>query len=124
MRPHTARAIARAIWEPAAYVLLVLLVALDVAAHYTSDVDWSGVRNQIQMDDDLGGLFGTAFTFEDTLQQTSRRTAICAWCATAGRLNISPSDDNTLRVVVHKKLYARNQKDADNTTSRPSRKSP
>jgi len=24
-----------------------------------------------------------------------------------------PSDDNTLRVVVHKKLYAQNQKDAD-----------
>jgi DUF4097 and DUF4098 domain-containing protein YvlB len=28
-------------------------------------------------------------------------------------LNIAPSDDNTLRVVVHKKVYAQNQNDAD-----------
>src|SRR5271169_2361656 len=39
-------------------LLMVLLVTLGVSAHYTSDIDWGGVRNQIQMDDDLGGIFG------------------------------------------------------------------
>lgn len=58
--------------------LLVLLVGLGVTAHYSSNVDWSGMRDQIQMDDDLGGIFGTAFTFEDTLQQPK---ASCRWLA-------------------------------------------
>ena len=94
-------------------VLLVLLVALGVSAHYSSDVDWSGVRDQIQMDDDLGGIFGTAYTFEDTLQQPFPAKANLRVVCDRGTLNISPSDDNTMRVVVHKKLYAQSQKDGD-----------
>jgi len=50
-------------------VLLILLVGLGVTAHYSSDVDWSGVRDQIQMDDgkaafdefDLGESKATPF---------------------------------------------------------------
>ncbi len=101
--------------------LLILLVGLGVTAHYSSDVDWSGVRDQIQMDDDLGGIFGTAFTFEDTLQQSFPAHGNLRVVCDRGTLNISPSDDNTLRVVVHKKLYAQNQKDADqyNGQTRP-----
>jgi DUF4097 and DUF4098 domain-containing protein YvlB len=101
--------------------LLVLLVGLGVTAHYSSDVDWSGVRDQIQMDDDLGGIFGTAFTFEDTLQQPFPAHGNLRIVCDRGTLNISPSDDNTVRVVVHKKLYAQNQKDADqyNGQTRP-----
>ena len=81
--------------------------------HYSSDVDWSGVRDQIQMDDDLGGIFGTAYTFEDTLQQSFPAKANLRVVCDRGTLNISPSDDNTLRVVVHKKLYAQSQNDGN-----------
>jgi DUF4097 and DUF4098 domain-containing protein YvlB len=94
-------------------LLLILLVALGVSAHYSSDIDWSGVRNQIQMDDDLGGIFGTAFTFDDTLQQTFPAHGNLRVVCDHGSLNIAPADDNTLRVVVHKKVYAQNQNDAD-----------
>ena len=102
-------------------VLLVLLVGLGVSAHYSSDVDWNGVRDQFQMDDDLGGLFGTAYTFEDTLQQSFPAKGSLRIVCDRGTLNISPSDDNTIRVVVHKKLYAQNQNDANkyNDGTRP-----
>src|SRR5580704_13980186 len=102
-------------------LLLILLVALGVTAHYSSDVDWSGVRDQIQMDDDLGGIFGTAYTYEDTLQQSFPAHANLRVVCDRGTLNITPSDDNTIRVVVHKKLYAQNQKDGDqyNDQTRP-----
>ncbi|MGC2108382.1 MAG: DUF5668 domain-containing protein, partial [Candidatus Korobacteraceae bacterium] len=102
-------------------VLLVLLVALGVSAHYSSDVDWNGVRDQMQMDDDLGGLFGTSYTFEDTLQQSFPAKGNLRVVCDRGTLNISPSDDNTIRVVVHKKLYAQNQNDANkyNDGTRP-----
>ena len=41
-----------------------------MGAHYSSDVNWGGVRDQIQIDDDLGGMFGNAYTYDDTLEQT------------------------------------------------------
>jgi DUF4097 and DUF4098 domain-containing protein YvlB len=94
-------------------VLLVLLVALGVSAHYSSDVDWGGVRNQIQMDDDLGGIFGTAYTFDDTVEQAFPAHGTLRVVCDHGSLNIAPADDNKLRVVVHKKVYAQNQNDAN-----------
>ena len=94
-------------------VLLIFLVALGVSAHYSSDIDWGGVRNQIQMDDDLGGIFGTAYTFDDTLQQSFPTHGNLRVVCDHGSLNIAPADDNTLRVVVHKKVYAQSQNDAN-----------
>jgi DUF4097 and DUF4098 domain-containing protein YvlB len=102
-------------------LLLVLIVTVGLSAHYSSDIDWGGVRDQIQMDDDLGGMFGTAYTFEDTLEQSFPAKGTLRVVCDHGSLNISPSDGNTLRVVVHKKLYAQNQNDANkyNNGSKP-----
>ncbi len=94
-------------------LLLVLLVILGVSAHYSSQVNWNGVRDQFQMDGDFGGLFGNAYTFEDTLQQPFPAQGSLRIVCDHGSLNITPSEDNTVHVVVHKKLYAQNQKDAD-----------
>ncbi len=94
-------------------LLLILIVAVGLSAHYSSDVDWGGVRDQIQMDNDLGGIFGTAYTFDDTLQQPFPAKGTLRVVCDHGSLNISPADDNSLRVVVHKKLYAQNQNDAN-----------
>ncbi len=94
-------------------LLLVLIVAVGLSAHYSSDIDWGGVRDHIQMDDDLGGIFGTAFTFDDTVQQEFPTHGTLRVVCDHGSLNIAPSDDNTLRVVVHKKVYAQNQNDAN-----------
>ena len=49
-------------------LLLILLVSLGVAAHHSSEFDWGGVRDQLQMDDDVGGMFGNAYNFDDTLE--------------------------------------------------------
>jgi DUF4097 and DUF4098 domain-containing protein YvlB len=102
-------------------LLLVFIVATGVAARKASDYDWSGMREQIQMDDDLGGIFGTAYTFDDTMQQPFPAKGTLRVVCDHGSLNISPADDNNLRVVVHKKLYAQNQSDADryNDGTRP-----
>jgi DUF4097 and DUF4098 domain-containing protein YvlB len=102
-------------------VLLILLVALGVSAHYSSDVNWGGVRDQLQMDDDLGGFFGTAFTFDDTLQQSFPKDGNLRVVCDRGALNITPSDDDQIHVVVHKKLYAHDQNEANkyNEGSKP-----
>ncbi len=102
-------------------ILLIVLVCIGLSAHYSSDVDWGNVRDQLQMDDDLGGLFGTPFTFEDTLEQPFPAHGSLRVVCDRGSLNISPVDGDTIRVVVHKKLYAQNQNDANkyNEGSKP-----
>ena len=104
-------------------LLLILLVSLGVSAHYSSDVDWGGVRDQLQMDDDLGGLFGSAHTFDDTLEQSFPAHGSLRLVSDRGAVSITPSDGDTIRVVVHKKLYAQNQTMPTNITRAPSRRS-
>ncbi len=94
-------------------VLLIILVAVGVSAHYSSEVNWGGVRDQLQMDDDLGGFFGTAYTFEDNLQQAFPKDGNLRIVCDRGALNITPSDGDEIRVVIHKKLYAQNQNDGN-----------
>src|SRR5271167_4927613 len=77
-------------------LLLILIVTIGLSAHYSSDIDWGGVRDQMQMDNDLGGIFGTAYTFDDTLQQPFPAKGNLRVVCDHGSINISQSDDNTL----------------------------
>lgn len=93
--------------------LLILIVISGLAAHESADYDWSGVRDQIQIDDDFGGMFGTPYTFEDTVEQQFPANGSLRIVCDRGAINVTPSDGNNIRVVVHKKLYAKNQDDAN-----------
>ncbi len=102
-------------------LLLVLIIILGLGAHYSHDVNWGGVRDQIQIDDDLGGMFGNAYTYDDTLEQTFPGDGNLRIVSDRGAINVQPSDGDSIKVVVHKKLYANNQNDADkyNQGSKP-----
>jgi len=95
-------------------VLLIVLVVVGVTAHYTSNANWGNVRDQLQMDDDdLGGIFGSPYTYEDTLGQSFPANGDLRVVCDRGTLNITPSEDNQIHVVVHKKLYAHQESDAN-----------
>ena len=93
--------------------LLILIVISGLAAHESANYDWSGVRDQIQIDDDFGGMFGTPFTFDDTIEQQFPANGSLRVVCDRGAINVTPSEGNNIRVVVHKKLYAKNQDDAN-----------
>ena len=94
-------------------LLLLFIVIAGLAAHHSSDVNWEGMRDQIQINDDLGGMFGKAFTFDDTIEQSFPAGGSLRIVSDRGTINVTPADGNTIRVVVHKKLYANNQDDAN-----------
>lgn len=102
-------------------VLLIFIIIAGVAAHESQNWNMSGIRDQIQMDDNLGGMFGNAYTFDDTLEQNFPGDGTLRIVCDRGSLNIQPSDGDTLKVVVHKKLYANNQDEANkyNEGSKP-----
>lgn len=93
--------------------LLILIVIFGLAAHHGEDVNWEGMRDQMQIDDDLGGMFGTAYTFDDTLEQNFPGDGSLRIVSDRGAITVTPSDGDSMRVVVHKKLYARSQDDAN-----------
>jgi DUF4097 and DUF4098 domain-containing protein YvlB len=102
-------------------VLLVLIIIFGLGAHYSHDVNWGGVRDQIQIDDDLGGMFGTPYTYDDTIEQTFPADGSLRVVSDRGSITVQPSDGDSLKVVIHKKLYANSQSDADkyNQGSKP-----
>jgi DUF4097 and DUF4098 domain-containing protein YvlB len=94
--------------------LLLLIIVLGVTARHTSDWNWGGVRDQIQIDDDFGGMFGgNAYSYDDMLQQTFPGDGNLRIVSDHGAITVQPSDDDSIKVIVHKKVYAENQKDAD-----------
>jgi DUF4097 and DUF4098 domain-containing protein YvlB len=101
--------------------LLLLIIVFGLGAHYSHDVNWGGVRDQIQIDDDLGGMFGNAYTYDDTIQQAFPAGGSLRIVSDRGAINVQPSDGDLLKVVIHKKLYANSQSDADkyNQGSKP-----
>ena len=102
-------------------LLLILIIIFGLGAHYSHDVNWGGVRDQIQIDDDLGGMFGNAYTYDDTIEQTFPGDGALRIVSDRGAITVQPSDGDNIKVVVHKKLYANNQNDADkyNQGSKP-----
>lgn len=102
-------------------MLLILVVIVGVAAHKTSDWDWRGVREQIDIDDDLGMFGGNSYTYDDSIEQSFPADGALRVVSDRGAININPSDGNTIKVVVHKRVYANNQGDADkyNQGSKP-----
>ena len=95
-------------------LLLIFIVGLGVVAHETSSMNWGNVRDQMDMDDDLGGLFGgNAYTFDDTMEQSFPAKGTLRVVSDRGDVNITAVEGNTIRVVVHKKLYADDQNKAN-----------
>jgi hypothetical protein len=94
-------------------LLLILIIIFGLGAHYSGDVNWGGVRDQIQIDDDLGGMFGNPYTYDDTLEQSFPADGNLRIVSDRGAITVQPNDSDNIKVVVHKKLYANNQNDAD-----------
>ena len=94
-------------------VLLVFIVIAGVIAHETAGSNWGNVRDQLQMDDDDLGIFGDPYTFEETLDQSFPNNGDLRIVCDRGTLNITTADDEKIHVVVHKKLYAHAQDDAN-----------
>lgn len=94
-------------------VLLILIVIAGTSANKTSDWNWNGVRDELHMDDDFSGMFGNSYTFDDTLEQTFPAKGSLRVVSDRGGVTVTPSDGETLRVVVHKKLHAGSQEDAN-----------
>ncbi len=95
-------------------LLVVMIVVFGLIATQIERVNWSGLRDQINIDDsDFNGIFGQTYNFDDHLEQNFPAGASLKIIDTRGAISVHASDDNKITVVVRKRVGAENQEDGD-----------
>jgi len=104
-------------------VLVVMIVVFGLIATQLERVNWSGMRDNFNFDDnDFSNLFeGNTYNYNDNLEQDFPAGASLKVIDAHGAISVHPSNDNKITVVVRKRIAAENQNDADkyNTETEP-----
>lgn len=94
--------------------LVVMIVVFGLIATQMERVNWSGLRDNINIDDsDFNNIFGQTYNFNDHLERDFPVGASLKIIDTRGAVSVHASDDNKITVVVRKRVSADNQSDAD-----------
>jgi hypothetical protein len=95
-------------------LLVVMIVVFGLIATQMERVNWSGLRDQINIDDsDFNGIFGKSYNFDDHLEQDFPAGASLKIIDTRGAISVHAADDNKITVVVRKRVGAESQEDGD-----------
>ena len=95
-------------------LLVVMIVVFGLIANQLERVNWSGLRDEINIDDgDFNNIFGDTFNFNDHLEQPFPADASLKVIDNHGAVSVHASDDDKITVVVRKRIGAENQSDAD-----------
>ncbi len=94
--------------------LIIFVIIIGLIATHASRFHWEQLRDQIDINgDDDFPLFGSKFNFDDQLAQAFPDGASLHINDTRGAVNIVASEDSQIRVVVHKRISAESQGEAD-----------
>lgn len=93
--------------------LLIVLILLGLGATQASRVNWRELRDQVDLGDDQFQIFGHSYDYEDELTQAFPAGAALHVSTDHGAVQINSSTDDQIRVVVHKRVSADSQQDAD-----------
>ncbi|HTW57830.1 MAG TPA: DUF4097 family beta strand repeat-containing protein [Terriglobales bacterium] len=94
--------------------LAVLIVVCGLVATQIERVNWSGLRDQINLDDDdFSNIFGQTYNFDDQIEQDFPAGASLKVIDNHGAVSVHASDDNKITVVIRKRIGAESQSDAD-----------
>src|SRR5579859_3608831 len=95
-------------------LLVIMIVVFGLIATQVEHVNWSGLKDHINIDDDdFSNVFGETFNFDDHLEQAFPAGSGLKIIDTRGAVSVHASDDNKITVTVRKRVGADNQGDAD-----------
>jgi DUF4097 and DUF4098 domain-containing protein YvlB len=95
-------------------LLVVLIVVCGLISTQIEHFNWSGLRDEINLDDeDFNNIFGETYNFDDHIEQEFPADASLKIVDNHGAVSVHASDDNKISVVVRKRVGADNQNDAD-----------
>ena len=93
--------------------LLIMLIGLGLAATQASRLDWESLGDQINIGDGEFELFGHAHNFDDQMTSDFPAGYSLHVNDVRGTVNVSDSTDNQIHVVIHKRIWAESESEAD-----------
>jgi len=93
---------------------IIFIIIFGLIATHASRFHWEELRDQIDINDDGDfPFFGSKYNFDDQLAQAFPAGASLHVNDLRGAVNIIASDDGQIHVVVHKRINAESQAEAD-----------
>lgn len=89
-------------------IFLIFVVVFGLAATRASHVNWNGVGEDMNWDNNWT-WFGQSYSFNDQIDQPFPAGASLQVVSDSGNVNINSWDQNTMRVVVHKRVVSDSQ---------------
>lgn len=98
-------------------VLLFFVIVSGLSISKAEGVNWHALGGEMGIDDnDIFHAMGqNNYTYEDRLEQAFPVGGNLKVVCDRGNINVNDSDDGKIRVMIHKKVWAGNQGDADKT---------
>ena len=94
--------------------LVIVIIFFGLIATQASRFNWGEIRDNMGIDDeDFKNLFGESYHFDDHLERDFPANASLKVIDNRGAVSVHASDDNKITVIVHKRVGAGNQSDAD-----------
>jgi hypothetical protein len=94
--------------------VVIAIIFFGLIATHASRFNWGQLRDQIDINDDGDfPFFGSKYNFDDQLAQAFPAGGSLRVTNTRGAVNIIASEDDQIRVAVHKRISAESQGDAD-----------
>ncbi|MGZ4822866.1 MAG: DUF4097 family beta strand repeat-containing protein [Terriglobales bacterium] len=90
-------------------LLIVFLVLFGMGFTATDRINWGNLRNQMEIDDDLGGMFGNSYNFSNTLEQPFTAGTDLRVVSDRGDVVVNTWAEPKIKVVVRKKVVADNE---------------
>ena len=103
--------------------LIICIVVCGLIATQATRFNWGEIKDNLQIDDgDFDNMFGQTYNYSDQIEHDLPAGATLLRVNDEhGAVHVSAADDNKITVMVHKRVGAENQSDADkfNAESKP-----
>lgn len=104
-------------------LIFIIIVGLAVTGAYKAreNINWGQVRDNIQLDDDVMGLFGSNFSYDQEVEKDLPANAFVKIVSDRGSVAVNVWDQSKIKVVAHKRVFSSKESDAQaiNTQTTP-----
>jgi len=81
------------------------------------EINWGALRDEIGADDDVMRMFGNDYVYEQQVEQDFPAASSLKVVCDRGSVNINVWDEKKIKVIAHKKIFAKDQQIADTRNS-------
>ena len=98
-------------------MVFIIILGLSITGLYKvrEQVNWGQVRDEVGMDDDMMGMFGQNYTYEDQIEQDLPSGTSLKVVSDRGSIAVNSWDQQKIKVVVHKRIFSPNENEAKTT---------